>query len=36
VISGTIRLAPPLIISEEDLEWGLDQIEAVARELGQR
>jgi 4-aminobutyrate aminotransferase-like enzyme len=22
-----IRLAPPLIISEEDLDWGLDQIE---------
>jgi len=33
VISGTIRLAPPLIISEQDLEWGLDQIEAVACEV---
>jgi ornithine--oxo-acid transaminase len=32
-VVGTIRLAPPLIIDEQDLEWGLDQIEAVAREL---
>lgn len=24
-----IRLAPPLTISKEDLEWGLDQVEAV-------
>ncbi len=24
-----IRLAPPLVISREDLDWGLDQIEAV-------
>jgi ornithine--oxo-acid transaminase len=24
---NVIRLAPPLIISEEDLDWGLDQIE---------
>ncbi len=24
-----IRLAPPLVISKSDLEWGLDQIEAV-------
>jgi ornithine--oxo-acid transaminase len=22
-----IRLAPPLVISEEDLDWGLDRIE---------
>jgi ornithine--oxo-acid transaminase len=27
----TIRLAPPLMISEQDLDWGLDQIEAIAR-----
>jgi ornithine--oxo-acid transaminase len=26
-----IRLAPPLIISQEDLDWGLDQIEDVLR-----
>jgi ornithine--oxo-acid transaminase len=26
-----IRLAPPLTISEEDLDWALDQVEAVAR-----
>ena len=24
-----IRLAPPLVISEEDLDWALDQIEAA-------
>ena len=27
-----IRLAPPLIISEPDLDWGLDQLEAAIRE----
>jgi ornithine--oxo-acid transaminase len=27
-----IRLAPPLMISEPDLDWGLDQIEAAIRE----
>jgi ornithine--oxo-acid transaminase len=26
---STIRLAPPLVISPEDLEWGLDQLAAV-------
>lgn len=26
---STIRLAPPLVVSEEDLSWGLDQLEAV-------
>jgi ornithine--oxo-acid transaminase len=26
---STIRLAPPLVISEEDLDWALDQIEAI-------
>src|SRR5271169_3101350 len=28
---NVIRLAPPLIISEEDLDWGLDRIEEVIR-----
>ena len=28
-----IRLAPPLMISPDDLGWGLDQIEAVLREV---
>ena len=28
---STIRLAPPLIISEEDLDWAIDQLEAVVR-----
>jgi ornithine--oxo-acid transaminase len=27
----TIRLAPPLMISEPDLDWALDQIEAIVR-----
>ena len=27
----TIRLAPPLIISEDDLDWGLDQLEQIIR-----
>jgi ornithine--oxo-acid transaminase len=26
-----IRLAPPLIISEQDLDWAIDQLEAVVR-----
>jgi ornithine--oxo-acid transaminase len=26
---STIRLAPPLVISPEDLSWGLDKLEAV-------
>jgi ornithine--oxo-acid transaminase len=28
----TIRLAPPLVISEDDLDWAIDQLEAVIRE----
>jgi ornithine--oxo-acid transaminase len=28
----TIRLAPPLMISEPDLDWGLDQLEAAVRD----
>jgi ornithine--oxo-acid transaminase len=28
---NTVRLAPPLVISHADLDWGLDQIEAVLR-----
>jgi ornithine--oxo-acid transaminase len=28
---STIRLAPPLVISEEDLDWAIDQVEAVVR-----
>jgi ornithine--oxo-acid transaminase len=27
----TIRLAPPLVISEEDLDWAVDRLEAVIR-----
>jgi ornithine--oxo-acid transaminase len=27
----TIRLAPPLMISQEDLDWSLDQLESVIR-----
>ncbi len=28
---STIRLAPPLVISEDDLDWALDQLAAVVR-----
>jgi ornithine--oxo-acid transaminase len=28
---NVIRLAPPLVISSEDLDWGLDRIEAAVR-----
>ena len=31
---NVIRLAPPLIISEEDLDWGLAQIEDAIRPRG--
>ncbi|MEY2900240.1 MAG: ornithine--oxo-acid transaminase, partial [Actinomycetota bacterium] len=30
---STIRLAPPLVVSKKDLDWGLDQLEAVLKEL---
>ena len=34
---NVIRLAPPLVISEEDLDWGLDRIEdAILRLAGPR
>jgi ornithine--oxo-acid transaminase len=26
---STIRLAPPLVVTAEDLHWGLDQLQAV-------
>ncbi|SEB67269.1 ornithine--oxo-acid transaminase [Streptomyces sp. 2224.1] len=29
---ATIRLAPPLVISKEDLDWGLDQLRGVLEE----
>jgi len=28
---ATIRLAPPLVISQDDLDWAIDQLEAVLR-----
>ncbi len=28
---STIRLAPPLVISEDELDWAIDQLEAVVR-----
>jgi ornithine--oxo-acid transaminase len=28
---STIRLAPPLVISENDLDWALDQVEDLIR-----
>ena len=30
---STIRLAPPIVVSQKDLDWGLDQLENVLREL---
>jgi ornithine--oxo-acid transaminase len=30
---STIRLAPPLVIEQEDLDWGLDRLFDVLREL---
>ncbi|MBU1249510.1 MAG: ornithine--oxo-acid transaminase [Actinobacteria bacterium] len=30
---STIRLAPPIVVSKEDLDWGLDQLEAVLAEF---
>jgi len=27
----TIRLAPPLMISQEDLDWAIDQLDALVR-----
>lgn len=29
---STIRIAPPLVISKEDLDWGLDQLRAILAE----
>ena len=28
---STIRLAPPLVTAQEDLDWALDQLESVIR-----
>ncbi len=28
---STIRLAPPLVISEQDLDWAIDQVESLVR-----
>ena len=30
---STIRLAPPIVVSKRDLDWGIDQLENVLREL---
>ncbi|MDP5128994.1 MAG: ornithine--oxo-acid transaminase, partial [Pontimonas sp.] len=30
---STIRLAPPIVVSKKDLDWGIDQLENVLREL---
>lgn len=30
---STIRLAPPIVVSKKDLNWGIDQLETVLREL---
>ncbi len=31
---STIRLAPPIVVSEEDLGWAVDQLAAVLKEIG--
>lgn len=33
---STIRLAPPIVITEEDLDWAVDQLEAVLADRSQR
>ncbi|HEX7464147.1 MAG TPA: ornithine--oxo-acid transaminase, partial [Actinomycetota bacterium] len=30
----TVRLAPPLVITEEDLDWALERVLAVLDEAG--
>lgn len=30
---STIRLAPPIVVSQKDLDWGIDQLEAVLSDL---
>ena len=30
---ATIRLAPPIVVEPEDLDWAVDQLEAVLTEL---
>lgn len=30
---STIRLAPPIVVSKKDLDWGIDQLEHVLQEL---
>lgn len=30
----TIRIAPPLVVTREEIDWAMEQIEAVFRELG--
>lgn len=33
---STIRLAPPLVVTSEELDWAVDRLEAVLRALGGR
>ena len=30
---STIRLAPPIVVEPEDLDWAVEQLEAVLREF---
>jgi ornithine--oxo-acid transaminase len=32
---STIRLAPPIVVSKKDLDWGIDQLAEVLFELAQ-
>ena len=31
---STIRFAPPIVVEEKDLDWAVDQLQAVLTELG--
>ncbi len=33
---STIRLAPPIVVDPADLDWAVDQLEAVLLELSAR
>jgi ornithine--oxo-acid transaminase len=33
---STVRLAPPLVVSQKDLDWAINQLEAVLREFSSK
>ena len=30
----TLRLSPPLVITQQELDWGLEQVEKVVAQVG--